>query len=156
MHRQILIILIILFSIVPTTSALSPESCDSFSVALTGEPVKTIVSGSGSAIAIGGSNGMIGSFAPDGSSRWVQRINDPVTGIAISDDGRFIAATTFIGDLFYFDENVYPSESAIKPEFIRSVKKAQADLKQGKGKTYNSIGNFFRGIAAKPSDTHSI
>lgn len=46
------------------------------------------------------------------------------------------------------DENVYPPESSFKPEFIRSVKKAQADLKKGKGKTYNSIDDFFREIEA--------
>ena len=45
-------------------------------------------------------------------------------------------------------ENVYPPESAIKPEFIKSVKKAQADIKKGKGKTYNSIHDFFREIEA--------
>lgn len=104
MEIKTLILLMFVLSISYTTSALSPQSCDTFSVALTGETVKTIVSGSGNTIAIGGTNGMIGSFAPDGSPRWVQQINDPVTGIAISDDGRFIAATTFIGDLFYFDE----------------------------------------------------
>jgi len=46
------------------------------------------------------------------------------------------------------DENVYPPESMIKPEFIKSVKKAQADIKKGKGKTYNSIDDFFREIEA--------
>lgn len=44
------------------------------------------------------------------------------------------------------DENVYPPESAIKPEFIRKTKKAQADIKKGKGKTYNSIDAFFTDI----------
>ena len=46
------------------------------------------------------------------------------------------------------DENVYPPESAIKPEFIRKVKKAHADMKKGKGKTYNSIDDFFKEIEA--------
>ena len=46
------------------------------------------------------------------------------------------------------DENVYPPESAIRPEFIRKVKKAQADIRKGKGKTYNSIDDFFREIEA--------
>jgi len=46
------------------------------------------------------------------------------------------------------DENVYPPESAIKPEFIKRVKKAQADIKNGKGKTYNSIDDFFKEIEA--------
>lgn len=54
------------------------------------------------------------------------------------------------------DENVYPPESAFKPEFIKSVKKAQADLKKGKGKTYNSIDDLFREIETKPSDTPSM
>jgi len=46
------------------------------------------------------------------------------------------------------DENVYPPESAIKPEFIRKVKKAHADIKKGKGKSYNSIDDFFKEIEA--------
>ena len=46
------------------------------------------------------------------------------------------------------DENVYPPESAIKPEFIEMVKKAHADIKKGKGKTYNSIDDFFKEIEA--------
>jgi len=45
------------------------------------------------------------------------------------------------------DENVYPPESAIKPEFIRRVKKAQADIKKGKGKTYGSMDEFIRAIS---------
>ena len=46
------------------------------------------------------------------------------------------------------DENVYPPESAIKLEFIKKVKKAQADIKKGKVKTYNSIDDFFKEIEA--------
>jgi hypothetical protein len=46
------------------------------------------------------------------------------------------------------DENAYPPESAIKPEVIRKVKKAHADIKSGKGKTYNSIDDFFKEIEA--------
>ncbi|HUT38104.1 MAG TPA: DUF2683 family protein [Methanoregula sp.] len=45
------------------------------------------------------------------------------------------------------DENVYPPESAIKPEFIKRVKKAQADLAAGKGKTYDSMDDFIRAIS---------
>ena len=44
------------------------------------------------------------------------------------------------------DENIYPPESAIKPEFIKKIKKAEADIKKGKGKTYNSIDDFFKEI----------
>ena len=46
------------------------------------------------------------------------------------------------------DENVYPPESAIKPEFIIKLKKAHADIKKGKWKTYNSIDDFFKEIEA--------
>jgi hypothetical protein len=42
------------------------------------------------------------------------------------------------------DEKVYPPESAMKPEFIRKIKQAHADIKKGKGKTYNSIDDFFK------------
>jgi len=45
------------------------------------------------------------------------------------------------------DENVYPPESAIKPEFIRQVKKAEADVRKGKGKTYESMDAFIRAIS---------
>jgi len=46
------------------------------------------------------------------------------------------------------DENVYPPESAIKPELVRQLKKAHADIKKGKGKTYDSIDDFFKEIEA--------
>jgi hypothetical protein len=46
------------------------------------------------------------------------------------------------------DENIYPPESAIKPEFIKRVKRAQADIRKGKGKMYNSIDDFFKEIEA--------
>lgn len=45
------------------------------------------------------------------------------------------------------DENVYPPESAIKPEFIKEVKKAEADIRKGKGKTYESMDAFIRAIS---------
>lgn len=45
------------------------------------------------------------------------------------------------------DENVYPPESALKPEFIKRVKKAQADIAAGKGKTYDSMDDFIRAIS---------
>ena len=46
------------------------------------------------------------------------------------------------------DENVYPPESAIKPEFVKKIKKAHADIKKGKGKTYNSIEDFLKELEA--------
>ena len=45
------------------------------------------------------------------------------------------------------DENVYPPESAIKPAFIRQVKKAEADIRKGKGTTYESMDAFIRAIS---------
>lgn len=45
-------------------------------------------------------------------------------------------------------ETIYPPESAIRPEFIRKIKKAQADIRKGKGKTYDSVEDFFREIEA--------
>ena len=44
------------------------------------------------------------------------------------------------------DENVYPPESAIKQDFVRDIKKARSDTKKGKGKSYNSVDDFFREI----------
>jgi hypothetical protein len=44
------------------------------------------------------------------------------------------------------DENIYPPEPAITPEFIKSMKKARADIKTGKGKAYDSIDDFFQEI----------
>lgn len=43
-------------------------------------------------------------------------------------------------------EKVYPPESAMKPEFVRQVKNAEADIRKGKGKTYDSIEDFFKEI----------
>lgn len=45
------------------------------------------------------------------------------------------------------DENVYPPESAIKPAFVKRIKKAQADIVKGKGKTYESMDAFIRAIS---------
>ena len=45
-------------------------------------------------------------------------------------------------------ETVYPPKSAIKPEFVRRVKKVRADIKKGKGKMYNSVDDFFKEIEA--------
>lgn len=45
------------------------------------------------------------------------------------------------------DETVYPPESAIKPEFVKRVKKAQADFAAGKRKTYDSMDDFIRAIS---------
>ena len=45
------------------------------------------------------------------------------------------------------DENVYPPESAIKPEYIKRVKKAQAGIPKGKGKTYESMDAFVKAIS---------
>jgi len=45
------------------------------------------------------------------------------------------------------DENVYPPESAIKPAFVKRIKKAQADIAKGKGKTYESMDAFIRAIS---------
>jgi hypothetical protein len=53
------------------------------------------------------------------------------------------------------DENVYPPESAIKPEIIRQLKKAHADIKKGKGKTYNSIDDFFWKLRHELPGRHS-
>jgi len=41
-----------------------------------------------------------------------------------------------------------PPESAIRPEFVRKVKKARTDIKKGKGKTYDSFDDFFKEIEA--------
>lgn len=46
------------------------------------------------------------------------------------------------------DETVYPPESAIRPEFVKKVKKAQANIKKGKGKIYDSVDDFFKEIEA--------
>jgi hypothetical protein len=45
------------------------------------------------------------------------------------------------------DESVYPPESAIKPSSVRRVKKAQADIASGKGKTHDSMDDFIRAIS---------
>ena len=44
------------------------------------------------------------------------------------------------------DEAVYPPESAIKPAYVKRIKKIDAELRQGKAKTYPSIEDFIRNI----------
>ena len=44
------------------------------------------------------------------------------------------------------DKIFYSPESAIKPEFVRLVKKAEADIAAGKGKKYGSMDDFIREI----------
>lgn len=46
------------------------------------------------------------------------------------------------------DENIYPPESAIKPDFIREIRKARSDMKKGKGKSYNTADDLFKEIEA--------
>ena len=104
MQTKGLVLIIILCSIISATSALPPPSCDAYDSVLAGNPVITRVSGNGNVIAVGGANGVIGTFTPAGSLRWASRIPDPVTGIAVSEHGRSVAATTFYGDLLYFDD----------------------------------------------------
>lgn len=104
MQTKGLVMIIILCSIISAASALPPPSCDAYDSALAGKPVITGVSGNGNVIAIGGTNGIIGAFTRMGSLRWVCRISEPVTGIAVSEDGRSVAATTFYGGLLYFDD----------------------------------------------------
>jgi len=45
-------------------------------------------------------------------------------------------------------ENTYPPQSAIRPEVVRKVRKAQADIRKGKGKTCDSADDFFQEIEA--------
>jgi len=44
------------------------------------------------------------------------------------------------------DETVYPPESAIRPEYIRKVKKAQSEISKGKATTYRSMDNFIQSL----------
>jgi predicted transcriptional regulator len=41
-------------------------------------------------------------------------------------------------------EKVYPPESALRPEFVRKVRKARSDIRGGRGKVYASVDDFFR------------
>jgi hypothetical protein len=103
MERKTLAIVIIFLSIIPAGSALSSSGCNMFNAQLIGNPVKTAVSGDGNTIVIGGIDGIIGIFTSNGSPRWVYRTKDNITGIAVSRDSSLIAATSYNGDLFYFD-----------------------------------------------------
>ncbi len=44
-------------------------------------------------------------------------------------------------------ENVYPHESKIQPACIRRIKKAHADIRKGRCKTYESMDTFCRAIS---------
>ncbi|MEN6611230.1 MAG: DUF2683 family protein [Methanoregulaceae archaeon] len=45
------------------------------------------------------------------------------------------------------DENVYPPESAIRPEYIKKVKKARSDIAAGNRKEYDSMDAFLRAVS---------
>jgi hypothetical protein len=97
------VLAIILFCAISIASALPASSCDAYDSSLI-DTVTTGVSGNGNVIVVGGAGGTIGTFTPDGSPRWVHRIPDRVTGIALSGDGRSVAAATLHGGLYYFDD----------------------------------------------------
>ena len=44
------------------------------------------------------------------------------------------------------DEAVYPPESAIRPAYVKKIKKTESELSKGKGKTYSSMDDFIRNI----------
>lgn len=44
------------------------------------------------------------------------------------------------------DETVYPPESAIRPEYIRKIKKIQAGSSKGRAKTYASMDDFIAAL----------
>jgi len=44
------------------------------------------------------------------------------------------------------DETVYPPESAIRPEYIRKIKKIQAKQSKGRAKTYASMDDFIAAL----------
>jgi hypothetical protein len=44
------------------------------------------------------------------------------------------------------DENTYPPESAIRPEYIRKIQKIQARPAKGRAKTYASMDDFIAAL----------
>jgi len=44
------------------------------------------------------------------------------------------------------DEAVYPPESAVRPAYVKKIKKAESELSKEKGKTYSSMDHFIRNI----------
>jgi len=44
------------------------------------------------------------------------------------------------------DETVYPPESAIRPEYIRKIKKIQANPSKSRAKTYASMDDFIAAL----------
>jgi len=69
-----------------------------------------------------------------------------VLNIRSQDGNRFMTNRVAARAEREIDENFYPPESAIKPEFVKRVKKAQADIAAGKRKTYGSMDEFIREI----------
>ena len=104
MKTRTLAILLISFCIILPGSVLSTPSCDNYHVQLMGNPVHTAVAGDEKGIAVGGTRGTIGLIADNGSPLWVYKMEENITDVAISRDGRFVAASTFNGDLFYFTD----------------------------------------------------
>jgi len=44
------------------------------------------------------------------------------------------------------DETVYPPESAIRPEYIRKIKKGKDKISKGEATTYRSMDDFIKSL----------
>jgi len=90
--------------LIPVAGAVQQYSCFDFDPVLYGKSVQTAISRDGSFIATGSpESGTISMFSPNGTPVWNYRTGDNITSVALSDDGSFVTAATYHGNLYYFD-----------------------------------------------------
>ncbi len=103
---RILFCALFIVFLIPVTSALQQYSCFDFDPIIYGKSVQTVVSQDGKFIATGSpDSGTVTLFYPNGTSGWSFQTNDNITSVAMSNDGGFVTAATYHGNLYYFDNS---------------------------------------------------
>jgi WD40 repeat protein len=105
---SLILCVVVFFSVlVPASASAGNASCYDLSGGhFPGGPVQAALAPGGRSIAaVVPDTGIIALYSVNGSPLWAYQTGDHPTGIAISRDGRFIAASTYAGDLYFLDTN---------------------------------------------------
>jgi hypothetical protein len=103
---RILFCALLIVFLIPVSSAFQQYSCFDFDPIIYGKSVQTVVSQDGKFIVTGSpDSGIVNLFYPNGTSGWSYQTNDNITSVAISNDGGFVTAATYHGNLYYFDNS---------------------------------------------------
>jgi hypothetical protein len=103
---RILFCALLLVFLIPVASALQQYSCFDFDPIIYGKSVQTAVSQNGNWIVTGSpDSGTVSLFYPNGTPVWSYQTGDNITGVAISNDGGFVTAATYHGNLYSFDNS---------------------------------------------------